>query len=138
MSGKVSPCQQALHNSHQSDHCHQITVITYLIIRSIDQCSNVVFSFLSIGLQVVLNSIIKAMMPLFHIALLVVFVIIIFAIIGVELFMGKLHQACYDEVTGIPLHLFVRFRPLLFPFLVIFWQSVNQSISQSVSQSVSQ
>ena len=47
-----------------------------------------------------LNSIIKAMMPLFHIALLVVFVIIIYAIIGVELFMGLLHQACYNETTS--------------------------------------
>ena len=47
-----------------------------------------------------LNSIIKAMMPLFHIALLVVFVIIIYAIIGVELFMGILHQTCYNETTS--------------------------------------
>ncbi|XP_065066624.1 voltage-dependent L-type calcium channel subunit alpha-1D-like isoform X2 [Rhopilema esculentum] len=52
------------------------------------------------SLQVVLNSIIKAMMPLFHIALLVVFVIIIYAIIGVELFMGKLHQTCYNNTTN--------------------------------------
>lgn len=41
------------------------------------------------SLQVVLNSILKAMVPLFHIALLVVFVIIIYAIIGLELFSGK-------------------------------------------------
>jgi hypothetical protein len=52
------------------------------------------------GLQIVLNSIIKALIPLFHIALLVVFVVIIYAIIGVELFMGKLHKTCYDNVTG--------------------------------------
>uniref|UniRef100_A0AAZ3P2Q4 Voltage-dependent L-type calcium channel subunit alpha n=1 Tax=Oncorhynchus tshawytscha TaxID=74940 RepID=A0AAZ3P2Q4_ONCTS len=44
------------------------------------------------SLQVVLNSIIKAMVPLLHIALLVLFVIIIYAIIGLELFMGKMHQ----------------------------------------------
>ncbi|XP_048579316.1 muscle calcium channel subunit alpha-1 isoform X2 [Nematostella vectensis] len=54
------------------------------------------------SLQVVLNSIIKALIPLFHIALLVVFVVIIYAIIGVELFMGKLHSTCYDNVTGQP------------------------------------
>ncbi|KAJ7326058.1 Voltage-dependent L-type calcium channel subunit alpha-1C, partial [Desmophyllum pertusum] len=51
------------------------------------------------SLQIVLNSIIKALIPLFHIALLVVFVVIIYAIIGVELFMGRLHQTCYDNVT---------------------------------------
>lgn len=56
--------------------------------------------FLFSGLQVVLNSIIKALIPLFHIALLVVFVVIIYAIIGVELFMGRLHKTCYDNVTG--------------------------------------
>lgn len=49
------------------------------------------------GLQVVLNSIIKAMVPLLHIALLVLFVIIIYAIIGLELFMGKMHKTCYYE-----------------------------------------
>ena len=42
-------------------------------------------SFVVAGLQVVLNSIIKAMVPLLHIALLVLFVIIIYAIIGLEL-----------------------------------------------------
>ena len=47
-----------------------------------------------------LNSIIKALIPLFHIALLVVFVVIIYAIIGVELFMGRLHMTCYDNITG--------------------------------------
>ncbi|XP_023163091.2 voltage-dependent calcium channel type D subunit alpha-1 isoform X7 [Drosophila hydei] len=52
------------------------------------------------SLQVVLNSILKAMVPLFHIALLVIFVIIIYAIIGLELFSGKLHKTCRDEVTG--------------------------------------
>ncbi|EDM02070.1 calcium channel, voltage-dependent, L type, alpha 1C subunit, isoform CRA_i [Rattus norvegicus] len=48
-------------------------------------------------LQVVLNSIIKAMVPLLHIALLVLFVIIIYAIIGLELFMGKMHKTCYNQ-----------------------------------------
>ncbi|XP_036762895.2 voltage-dependent L-type calcium channel subunit alpha-1C isoform X3 [Manis pentadactyla] len=49
------------------------------------------------SLQVVLNSIIKAMVPLLHIALLVLFVIIIYAIIGLELFMGKMHKTCYSQ-----------------------------------------
>ncbi|XP_048028208.1 calcium channel, voltage-dependent, L type, alpha 1D subunit, a isoform X14 [Megalobrama amblycephala] len=53
------------------------------------------------SLQVVLNSIIKAMVPLLHIALLVLFVIIIYAIIGLELFIGKMHATCYFQGTEI-------------------------------------
>uniref|UniRef100_A0A8C5D9G5 Voltage-dependent L-type calcium channel subunit alpha n=1 Tax=Gouania willdenowi TaxID=441366 RepID=A0A8C5D9G5_GOUWI len=53
------------------------------------------------SLQVVLNSIIKAMVPLLHIALLVLFVIIIYAIIGLELFIGKMHATCYVLKTGV-------------------------------------
>uniref|UniRef100_A0A8C9TQR0 Voltage-dependent L-type calcium channel subunit alpha n=1 Tax=Scleropages formosus TaxID=113540 RepID=A0A8C9TQR0_SCLFO len=52
------------------------------------------------SLQVVLNSIIKAMVPLLHIALLVLFVIIIYAIIGLELFMGKMHRTCFHFRDG--------------------------------------
>ncbi|XP_062855271.1 voltage-dependent L-type calcium channel subunit alpha-1D [Trichomycterus rosablanca] len=52
------------------------------------------------SLQVVLNSIIKAMVPLLHIALLVLFVIIIYAIIGLELFIGKMHASCYMDGTS--------------------------------------
>jgi hypothetical protein len=52
------------------------------------------------GLQVVLNSIVRAMVPLLHIALLVIFVIIIYAIIGLELFSGTMHKACYYTDTG--------------------------------------
>lgn len=48
----------------------------------------------------VLNSIIKAMVPLLHIALLVLFVIIIYAIIGLELFMGKMHRTCFFFKDG--------------------------------------
>ncbi|KAL3982073.1 Ion transport family protein [Acanthocheilonema viteae] len=52
------------------------------------------------SLQVVLNAILRAMIPLLHIALLVMFVIIIYAIIGLELFCGKLHSTCFDPATG--------------------------------------
>ncbi|XP_063603713.1 muscle calcium channel subunit alpha-1-like isoform X11 [Penaeus indicus] len=52
------------------------------------------------SLQVVLNSIVKAMVPLLNIALLVMFVIIIYAIIGLELFSGALHFTCYNNETG--------------------------------------
>lgn len=51
------------------------------------------------SLQVVLNSILRAMVPLLHIALLVIFVIIIYAIIGLELFSGKLHRTCFINGT---------------------------------------
>uniref|UniRef100_A0A4W4DYZ4 Voltage-dependent L-type calcium channel subunit alpha n=1 Tax=Electrophorus electricus TaxID=8005 RepID=A0A4W4DYZ4_ELEEL len=52
------------------------------------------------SLQIVLNSIMKAMVPLFHIGLLVMFVIIIYAIIGLELFIGRMHKTCYyDDPT---------------------------------------
>lgn len=55
------------------------------------------------SLQVVLNSILRAMVPLLHIALLVLFVIIIYAIIGLELFSGKMHKTCFNNVTGEPM-----------------------------------
>merc|ERR1712013_364763 len=48
------------------------------------------------SLQIVLASILKALMPLFYIALLVFFVIIIYAIIGVELFRGKFRATCVN------------------------------------------
>ncbi|XP_059690549.1 voltage-dependent L-type calcium channel subunit alpha-1F [Gavia stellata] len=47
------------------------------------------------SLHIVLNSIMKAMVPLLHIALLVLFVIIIYAIIGLELFIGRMHKTCF-------------------------------------------
>ncbi|KAJ8301679.1 hypothetical protein KUTeg_020666 [Tegillarca granosa] len=52
------------------------------------------------SLQVVLNAILRAMVPLLHIALLVIFVIIIYAIIGLELFSGRMHKTCFDKVTN--------------------------------------
>ncbi len=49
------------------------------------------------GLQVVLKSIVCALAPLLQIALLVLYVILIFAIIGLESYSGAFHQTCYDE-----------------------------------------
>jgi hypothetical protein len=40
------------------------------------------------------------MLPLLHIALLVLFVITIYAIIGLELFCGKMHMTCYYNGTS--------------------------------------
>ncbi|KAA0195536.1 Voltage-dependent L-type calcium channel subunit alpha [Fasciolopsis buskii] len=54
------------------------------------------------SLQIVLNSIITAMVPLLHIALLVIFVIIVYAIVGLELFQSKLHFTCYRNTSLAP------------------------------------
>ena len=48
------------------------------------------------GLQVVISSIAKAIGPLVNIALLLLFAIIIFAIIGLEFYAGALNRTCYD------------------------------------------
>lgn len=42
----------------------------------------------------------KAMVPLLHIGMLVMFVIIIYAIIGLELFIGRMHKTCYSLSSG--------------------------------------
>ncbi|XP_026998196.2 voltage-dependent N-type calcium channel subunit alpha-1B isoform X12 [Tachysurus fulvidraco] len=51
------------------------------------------------SLQVVLKSIMKAMVPLLQIGLLLFFAIVMFAIIGVELYMGKFQKACFKQGT---------------------------------------
>ncbi|KAK5865360.1 hypothetical protein PBY51_019639 [Eleginops maclovinus] len=51
------------------------------------------------SLQVVLKSIMKAMIPLLQIGLLLFVAILMFAIIGLEFYMGKFHTTCYDKVT---------------------------------------
>uniref|UniRef100_A0A3B4XKR9 Voltage-dependent N-type calcium channel subunit alpha n=1 Tax=Seriola lalandi dorsalis TaxID=1841481 RepID=A0A3B4XKR9_SERLL len=52
------------------------------------------------SLQVVLKSIMKAMVPLLQIGLLLFFAIVMFAIIGVEFYMGKFHNTCFKIDTG--------------------------------------
>ena len=52
------------------------------------------------SLQIVMNAILMAIIPLINIALLVLFVIIIYSIIGLELFMGAFHKTCFHNVTG--------------------------------------
>jgi len=54
---------------------------------------------MSLGLQVVLKSIIRAMIPLAQIGLLVSFAILIFAIIGLEFYSGSFHFTCFNETT---------------------------------------
>lgn len=54
------------------------------------------------GLQIVLKSIMKAMIPLLQIGLLLFFAILMFAIIGLEFYSGKLHHTCLpsDDIFG--------------------------------------
>uniref|UniRef100_A0A8C4I3E9 Voltage-dependent N-type calcium channel subunit alpha n=1 Tax=Dicentrarchus labrax TaxID=13489 RepID=A0A8C4I3E9_DICLA len=53
------------------------------------------------SLQVVLKSIMKAMVPLLQIGLLLFFAIVMFAIIGVEFYMGKFHTTCFRIDTDL-------------------------------------
>uniref|UniRef100_A0A8C4EEP6 Voltage-dependent L-type calcium channel subunit alpha n=1 Tax=Dicentrarchus labrax TaxID=13489 RepID=A0A8C4EEP6_DICLA len=53
------------------------------------------------SLQVVMNSILKSMLPLFHITLLVLFMVTIYSIMGLELFKCKMHKTCYYRGTNI-------------------------------------
>lgn len=47
-----------------------------------------------------MKSIMKAMVPLLQIGLLLFFAIVMFAIIGVEFYMGKFHTTCFRNDTG--------------------------------------
>ncbi|XP_029938303.1 voltage-dependent R-type calcium channel subunit alpha-1E isoform X2 [Salarias fasciatus] len=49
------------------------------------------------SLQIVLKSIMKAMVPLLQIGLLLFFAILMFAIIGLEFYSGKLHHTCTPQ-----------------------------------------
>uniref|UniRef100_A0A8C4QZD7 Calcium voltage-gated channel subunit alpha1 B n=1 Tax=Eptatretus burgeri TaxID=7764 RepID=A0A8C4QZD7_EPTBU len=53
------------------------------------------------SLQVVLKSIMKAMVPLLQIGMLLFFAILMFAIIGMEFYMGRLHSACEFEENDV-------------------------------------
>ena len=59
-----------------------------------------IFFLSSAGLQIVINAILMALIPLINIMLLVMFVIIIYAIIGLELFSGIFHKTCFDIITS--------------------------------------
>uniref|UniRef100_A0A8D3DGB5 Voltage-dependent N-type calcium channel subunit alpha n=1 Tax=Scophthalmus maximus TaxID=52904 RepID=A0A8D3DGB5_SCOMX len=52
------------------------------------------------SLQVVLKSIMKAMVPLLQIGLLLFFAILMFAIIGLDFYMDKFHRTCFRIDTG--------------------------------------
>ena len=63
----------------------------------------------------VLNAILRALVPLFHIALLVAFVIIIYAIVGLEMFSGKMHKTCYNVETRESVEKLVELKILMCP-----------------------
>uniref|UniRef100_A0A8C7TV95 Calcium channel, voltage-dependent, N type, alpha 1B subunit, a n=1 Tax=Oncorhynchus mykiss TaxID=8022 RepID=A0A8C7TV95_ONCMY len=54
------------------------------------------------SLQVVLKSIMKAMVPLLQIGMLLFFAILMFAIIGLDFYMGKFHRTCFSTDTEFP------------------------------------
>ena len=58
--------------------------------------TQIFFLILLSGLQVVMSSIGKAIGPLVNIALLLLFAVIIFAIIGLEFYAGALNRTCYS------------------------------------------
>lgn len=58
----------------------------------------------------------KAMIPLLQIGLLLFFAILIFAIIGLEFYMGKFHTTCFEEGTGRSEQQHIFF-PTFLPFL---------------------
>lgn len=57
-----------------------------------------------LGLQIVLKSIMKAMVPLLQIGLLLFFAILMFAIIGLEFYSGKLHKQCIPGIKSKEVH----------------------------------
>jgi len=79
------------------------------------------------GLQVVLKSILKAMAPLLQIALLVLFMIIIFAIIGLEFLNGVFHNACKRRDTGIDSTLFCLLITICFS-MTSFWLTTPTAV----------
>ena len=70
-----------------------------VIFRGLQELINIFFFSLT-GLQVVMKSIMCAMVPLLQICLLVGFVIVIYAIIGLEFLCGKFHYACHELING--------------------------------------
>ena len=70
------------------------------------------------GLQIVLKSIMKAMVPLLQIGLLLFFAILMFAIIGLEFYSGKLHRACFMNNSGRVTIFWLLLLPFLSPMVM--------------------
>lgn len=77
-----------------------VVVLVVVHIICVINCSDVELTVphVTSGLQIVLKSIIKAMVPLLQIGLLLFFAILMFAIIGLEFYSGKLHHTCLPQL----------------------------------------
>ena len=52
------------------------------------------------GLQVVMKSIMRAMVPLLQVLVLTLFVIVIYATVGLSFLVDKFHATCFNNDTG--------------------------------------
>ncbi|ETE71477.1 Voltage-dependent R-type calcium channel subunit alpha-1E, partial [Ophiophagus hannah] len=87
-------CILATAGAHFNTHVDLRTLRAVRVLRPLKLVSGIP------SLQIVLKSIMKAMVPLLQIGLLLFFAILMFAIIGLEFYSGKLHQACYVNNSG--------------------------------------
>ncbi|XP_043941319.1 voltage-dependent R-type calcium channel subunit alpha-1E-like isoform X1 [Protopterus annectens] len=77
--------------THFNNHVDLRTLRAVRVLRPLKLVSGIP------SLQIVLKSIMKAMVPLLQIGLLLFFAILMFAIIGLEFYSGKLHKTCYTN-----------------------------------------
>uniref|UniRef100_A0ACB8F2T7 Voltage-dependent R-type calcium channel subunit alpha-1E n=1 Tax=Sphaerodactylus townsendi TaxID=933632 RepID=A0ACB8F2T7_9SAUR len=87
-------CILATAGTHFNTHVDLRTLRAVRVLRPLKLVSGIP------SLQIVLKSIMKAMVPLLQIGLLLFFAILMFAIIGLEFYSGKLHRACYVNNSG--------------------------------------
>ncbi|XP_036891193.1 voltage-dependent R-type calcium channel subunit alpha-1E-like [Sturnira hondurensis] len=88
-------CILATAGTHFNTHVDLRTLRAVRVLRPLKLVSGIP------SLQIVLKSIMKAMVPLLQIGLLLFFAILMFAIIGLEFYSGKLHRACFMNNSGI-------------------------------------
>ena len=91
---------RALHPTNWS--CSVLNTVFTVLCR-IDFCL-----FVCSGLQVVMKSIIRAISPLLQICLLVGFVIVLYAIIGMQFLNGAFHYVCTENGTSKYLPVFIK------------------------------
>lgn len=109
---------------HWNQNCWQIA-ITVQIVTLCTLCPP--------GLQVVLKSIMKAMIPLLQIGLLLFFAILMFAIIGLEFYMGKFHTTCFDNHTGRRMRMWTcKIAHMCLPKVLLFHSEAWANISNAI------
>ncbi|XP_067270285.1 voltage-dependent R-type calcium channel subunit alpha-1E isoform X9 [Pseudorasbora parva] len=92
------------------------------------------------SLQIVLKSIMKAMVPLLQIGLLLFFAILMFAIIGLEFYSGKLHKQCVPGIKSKEDHALTNknisesdpcgIKPCPINYTCNYWPGPNDGITQ--------